>query len=345
MVRPPPGVSAGSTGTSIAAQNPSTIASPRPAPAPVARSPSRWNGWNIAVPQGRRDARAVVRHAQLDTTARAPARRPPPGARPGCGGPRCPAGSPPRARAARVDAHQREVVGDPHPAPRPTAGRSPRARRPRRPPRRRARRRDRTDLDPRHVQDVGDEVVEPVGGLLDRREQLRPLVRRPLDVVLAQARDRGLERASAGCAGRGRPRRAAPSGPGPPRRAGRPSVARCWVSQARAAAAARRSRTDRSSANSSGPASTKDSSALAGTRMAPVSTGGPTRSDHRLARAVRPRTSAADVMPNVERTRSSTSGRCRRVDRPGGDVGERGPPRSGCGWPGSGHAPRARPRR
>src|SRR5665811_433070 len=47
IVRPPSGVCSGWIEMSIASQKPFTMARPSPTPAPVARSPSRWNGANI----------------------------------------------------------------------------------------------------------------------------------------------------------------------------------------------------------------------------------------------------------------------------------------------------------
>ena len=52
---------------------------------------------------------------------------------------------------------------------------------------------ERAGLEPAHVEQVADEGVEAVGLLVDRDEELVLLVRRPRDVVLEQARHRGLD--------------------------------------------------------------------------------------------------------------------------------------------------------
>ena len=49
---------------------------------------------------------------------------------------------------------------------------------------------ERASLDPAHVEEVPDERVEPVGLLVDRVQELAPLVVRPLDVLLEEARRR-----------------------------------------------------------------------------------------------------------------------------------------------------------
>ena len=49
-------------------------------------------------------------------------------------------------------------------------------------------------LQPAHVEQVADEVGEPVGLLLDRPLELVDVLRRPLDVALAEAGDRRLDR-------------------------------------------------------------------------------------------------------------------------------------------------------
>ena len=51
----------------------------------------------------------------------------------------------------------------------------------------------RAGLQPAHVQQVGDQRVEPVGGLLDGGEQRGLVFAAPLDVLLAQAAHRGLD--------------------------------------------------------------------------------------------------------------------------------------------------------
>ena len=52
----------------------------------------------------------------------------------------------------------------------------------------------RAGLQAAHVEQVADEVVEPVGLLVDRLEKLVYRVSGPDDVTLQQARDRGLDR-------------------------------------------------------------------------------------------------------------------------------------------------------
>ena len=53
---------------------------------------------------------------------------------------------------------------------------------------------ERAGLEPAHVEQVADEGVEPVGLLVDRGEELVSRLRRPVDVVLEQARHRRLDR-------------------------------------------------------------------------------------------------------------------------------------------------------
>ena len=58
---------------------------------------------------------------------------------------------------------------------------------------------ERAGLQAAHVEQLSDERIEAVGGLLDRRLELIALLRRPVDVVLSKAADRRLDR------GQGRP--------------------------------------------------------------------------------------------------------------------------------------------
>src|SRR4029453_2947805 len=51
-----------------------------------------------------------------------------------------------------------------------------------------------TDLDAAHVEQVLDEAREAIGLVLDRLEELRGLLWRPVDVALAEAGDRCLDR-------------------------------------------------------------------------------------------------------------------------------------------------------
>ena len=77
-----PGVSSTASSPPMATENPRATARPRPTPAPVGRSPSRWNGWKTRSALGGRDARALVDdpHSTWPPTRRRP--RPGP-ARPG----------------------------------------------------------------------------------------------------------------------------------------------------------------------------------------------------------------------------------------------------------------------
>ena len=181
MVSPPPGVSDGVSVPPIASVKPRAMARPRP-DAARARSSSRWNGANMRVPVAR-----PARPGRGRRRAAAPMPSAP--ARPRDRAPRCRAvrdrtrvvdqvGDDPLEQAG-VGQHQRQVVGDVDVARR-------RRCRCRSAPRRRPRRaatgsscdRQRAGLQPAHRQQVVDQVGEPVGGLLDGREQLGSLRRR-----------------------------------------------------------------------------------------------------------------------------------------------------------------------
>ena len=52
---------------------------------------------------------------------------------------------------------------------------------------------ERVSLQAAHIEEVAHEGVQAVGLLVDRVEKLAPFVRAPVDVLLKQARDRGLD--------------------------------------------------------------------------------------------------------------------------------------------------------
>ena len=247
MVRPPPGVSSADSVPSIASARPRATASPRP------------------------DAVARRRVAEPLERQRRSGPRPRPG-RPGRG----------RRRAAGCG-RRAPLVDDPHPAggglvaqgvlddvastrssrpgsattTRAGPGRAssrpasalgqPRRRPPARPRRGRpaAVRRERPGLEPRHVEQVADERVEPVGGVLDRRLGARPRPRRRRSTSLERRLPNGrLDAGERGAQVVRRPRRAARCGPvvrGRARRPRRPPAAgarRCRIAPACAANAA-----------------------------------------------------------------------------------------------------------
>ena len=76
-------------------------------------------------------------------------------------------------------------------------------------------------LQPAHVEQVADELVQAVGLLVDREQELVRLLGRPLDVLLEQARDRRLDRRTAACGGRGTPPTGLPCGARPRRQGSR----------------------------------------------------------------------------------------------------------------------------
>ena len=194
IVSPPPGVSSISTSPPIASTNP--FATARPSPDSVAATgvaeplKREEDGLTIA----RRHAGATIHDAHVDGVARCARDDPHPLAR--------------RAVVEGVDDHvgQRALeepgVGE---DPRvslvdvdvylggPCADARKRSRDDLVDPDRREADLERPGLKAAHVEQVADEIVEPVRLLVDREEELMAGLRRPLDVLLEQARHRRLD--------------------------------------------------------------------------------------------------------------------------------------------------------
>ena len=165
---------------------------------PFELSPRRWNGWNTVSRSVGRDARAAVDDAQVDALLR---RRTPRRARAASAGDHASALSTmlaiARSSSAGVGLHARQRLGDVDVDAR-RASRQPGERAP-------ARTSSSADvahhelqragLQPAHVEQVADEVVEPVGRLVDGLEELAASPSGvQVDVALQQARDRRLDR-------------------------------------------------------------------------------------------------------------------------------------------------------
>ena len=87
MVDPPPGVSSMASSPPIASTKPRAMASPRPTPVPSAAwSTRRWNGWNTSSRSVGPDARSAVDDADVDARLRRRARPRPAVTRGGDGG-------------------------------------------------------------------------------------------------------------------------------------------------------------------------------------------------------------------------------------------------------------------
>ena len=191
---------------------------------PSARSPRRWNGWNTLVALVGRDPRALGRRR-----AARPDRRPRPATtRTGRAGRRrmrrrCRRRSRPPARAARRRPARAAASPARRRSTRPRVSAEALQRRGHdlvEPDRRASASSQRARLQPAHVEQVADEVVEPIGLLVDRLEELaRARVASRSTSGWQQARHRRLDRRRAACAGRATPRRAARSAARWPRRA------------------------------------------------------------------------------------------------------------------------------
>ena len=217
----------------MASTKPRATASPSPTPAWPVRSPRRWNGWNtrsrsvgpdarapVDRPAGRRGRpprRASTAHRRRRGRERTALATMLATARSSSAGSACTGGS--VSGTCDHDGRRCARRGWPAPRPRPPPG-TPAGARPRTAP----------ALQPAHVEQVAHEAVEPVGLLVDGREELVALVvgdqstsvcsRLVTDALIdaAACAGRGTPPAGARCAGR-RPRPAWP--PRRPRPAGR----------------------------------------------------------------------------------------------------------------------------